>query len=58
MYENFIKQLELYILTKDDLTIARHVFVYRAKNALLHEIVEFFLSLKDTDKTAILASYV
>ena len=58
MYENFIKQLELYILTKDDLTVARHVFVYRAKKALLSEIVELFLSLKDTDKTAILASYI
>lgn len=57
MYQKYITCLKDYISNREDLRVARHVFVYRKKAVELSVVIEHYLNLTETDRLTILAEY-
>jgi hypothetical protein len=57
MYKKFIQSIQAYLVDRNEITIARHVYSFRAKDSTFKEVLNKYLDLKDSDKIAILSEY-
>lgn len=57
MYNKFIQSIQAYLVNRGEITIARHLYSFRVKDATFKDILNSYLNLKDNEKIAILAEY-